>query len=96
MSTTILIMETSSNSLRGFLTRWFLEIKPGVMIGNVSAAVRKEVQDLIAARDDYKGAIIISSAKTEQGFKIWTAGDPERYPTDHDGLILITRKISSS
>ena len=39
----ILLLERVSPSLRGELTRWLLEPKAGVFVGNVSALVREKL-----------------------------------------------------
>jgi len=87
---TVLVMETASAPLRGMLSRWFLELRPGVFVGNVSAAVRAELQKFILEREDRRSAVMIFSAQSEQGFSVWMAGYPKRRPTDYDGLILMT------
>ncbi len=37
---TVLVMDRVAESVRGELTRWFLELKPGVFVGTVNARVR--------------------------------------------------------
>ena len=37
---TVIVLTNCPAGLRGFLTRWLLEISPGVFIGNPSARVR--------------------------------------------------------
>ena len=87
---TVIVMETASESLRGLLSRWFLELRPGVFVGNVSTAVRAEIQKIITEREDKRAAVMIYSAPGEQGFDVWLVGEPQRKPADFDGLILMT------
>ena len=42
---TVVILEAASPGLRGYLTRWMLEIRAGVFVGRVSARVRELVED---------------------------------------------------
>ena len=38
---TVIVMECAPESVRGELTRWFLELKPGVFVGNVNVRIRE-------------------------------------------------------
>jgi CRISPR-associated protein Cas2 len=84
----VLILERVSPSLRGELTRWLIQPKTGVFVGNVTARVR----DLLWQRVDrgLKGgaALLIHPADTEQGFAIRTAGNTRRLIEDFEGLLL--------
>lgn len=40
---TVIVLSACPVGLRGDLTRWFLEIAPGVFVGHVSARVRERV-----------------------------------------------------
>lgn len=86
----VLVLTACPEGLRGYLTRWLLEISPGVFTGKVTARVR----DLMWARvvelaKDGK-AIMVHSTSGEQGlaFKVhrhhWQ-------PTDVDGIQLMLR-----
>lgn len=86
---TVLVMENVSPSLRGECTRWLLEIKAGVFLGTISAAVRERLWALVQERSEGGDCLIAYSANNEQGFcrKIW--GNPRRTIVDFDGLQLI-------
>ena len=86
----VLVTEVASPMLRGTLSRWFLELRPGVFVGNISASVRGEIQKMVSERSDQRAAVMIYLAQTEQGFAVWLSGDPLRTPTDFDGLTLMT------
>ena len=47
---TVIAMDTAPEGVRGELTRWFLELKPGVFVGKVSMRVygdpKRSVVDL--------------------------------------------------
>ena len=85
----ILILERVSPSLRGLLTRWMIQPRVGVFVGNMSALVRDKLWDRTTRRLKGGGAILIYSSNTEQGFAIRTAGDPNRTIQDFEGLLLV-------
>lgn len=88
----VLILEKVPGSLRGELTRWLIEPKTGVFIGNVSTLVREKLWQLVNERLHLRsGAILIWKANTEQGFAIEMRGDTSRKIVDLDGLKLILR-----
>ncbi len=75
---TVLILERVSPSLRGELTRWLLELKAGVFVGQVSAMVRDKLWEL-ACKEARQGAgILVHTMDTEQGFALRFHGAPGR------------------
>ncbi|MFB8029466.1 MULTISPECIES: type I-E CRISPR-associated endoribonuclease Cas2e [unclassified Streptomyces] len=87
---TIIVLTNCSAGLRGFLTRWLLEISAGVFIGNPSARIR----DLLWAEvQQYAGqgrALLAHTTNNEQGFTFLTH-DHAWHPVEHEGLTLICR-----
>jgi len=77
-------------SLRGDITKWLLEINPGVFVGRVSARVRDNLWDRICDATKAGKATMVYSARNEQhlDFKVYNA---EWEPIDFDGLKLILR-----
>ena len=86
---TVLVMENVSPSLRGECTRWLLEIKAGVFLGTISAAVRERLWALVQERPEGGDCLIAYSANNEQGFCMEIWGNPRRTIVDFDGLQLI-------
>ncbi len=90
---TILILENVPASLKGELTRWLLEVKSGVFVGNISARVR----DLLWQKAKEKSAggpcLLIRQSKCEQGYEIDFWSCPSRVPTSWEGLLLMTKPI---
>lgn len=43
----VLVLERVPVSLRGELTRWLLEVRAGVFVGDVSAMVREKLWELV-------------------------------------------------
>jgi CRISPR-associated protein Cas2 len=85
----VFIMERVPVSLRGELTRWMLELKAGVFVGNVSALVRDLLWQKVAESLNGGGAILIHSSDTEQGFDIRYSGETSRRVRDFEGLLLL-------
>ena len=81
-------------SLRGDLTKWLLEINPGVFVGRVSARVRGNLWGRVCDSIKTGKATMVYSARNEQGldFKVHNA---EWEPIDFDGLKLMLRPSSA-
>ena len=77
-------------SLRGDLTKWLLEINPGVFVGRVSARVRDNLWIRICDVIKSGKATMVYTAQNEQhmNFKVHNA---EWEPIDFDGLKLLLR-----
>ncbi len=89
----VMILENVPTSLRGELTRWLIEPKPGVFVGHVSALVRERLwEKCIKQRNGQGGLIQIWSTNTEQRFDIRTWGETDRVPVNVEGIWLIGRK----
>ncbi|MBW3084718.1 hypothetical protein KEM60_00907 [Austwickia sp. TVS 96-490-7B] len=86
----VVVLTACPAGLRGYLTRWLLEISPGIFVGHVTSRVRDllwmQVVDL--AKDGR--ALMVHSVRGEQrlAFRVhrhdWT-------PTDFDGIELMMR-----
>ncbi|WP_327178871.1 type I-E CRISPR-associated endoribonuclease Cas2e [Streptomyces sp. NBC_01335] len=96
MSSMIVITATAvPDHLRGALTRWLLEVTPELYVGTVSAKVRDELWDAVAASTHDGIAVLAHPADNEQGFQLRTAGTRRREPVDFDGLTLIAFRRES-
>lgn len=89
----VLVTTAVSNGLRGELSRWLLEIGPGVFVGHLSRRVRAEVWDLVTSNVGHGRAILVYSSRNEQRLSFATCGDSWE-PVDHDGVRLIRRSSS--
>lgn len=85
----VLILERVSPSMRGELTRWMLELHPGVFVGTLSALVRDRLWSNVTNRLRDGAAILVYSAPGEQGFAIRTFGVGSRVVEDFEGLLLV-------
>ncbi len=87
---TVIIMETAPEKLRGELTRWLIEAKPGVFIGNLSALVRDKLWKKVCTSVPSVSALLIyTTTGNEQGYQIKMNGDPRRQIVEMEGLQLI-------
>ncbi|MFC1417755.1 type I-E CRISPR-associated endoribonuclease Cas2e [Streptacidiphilus cavernicola] len=90
MASMVVIATTAvPDHLRGALSRWTLEVTPGIFVGTVSARVRDQLWEATSAVVGDGAALLVHPAANEQGFTLRTAGTRRRHPTDYDGLTLI-------
>lgn len=89
-----MIFESVPTSLRGELTRWFVEPKTGVFVGRVSAQVRDLVWEMACDKIKTGGALMLHSSNTEQGYAIKTHGDTSNELTSWEGLWLFRKPLS--
>ena len=87
----VFVMERVPASLRGELTRWMLEARAGVFIGDVTAMVRDKLWEKACAAAKGGSVLLVHSADTEQGFAIRSYGEPDRTLVDYEGLLLFRR-----
>ncbi|WP_285726864.1 type I-E CRISPR-associated endoribonuclease Cas2e [Psychromicrobium xiongbiense] len=86
----VLVLSACPAGLRGYLTRWLLELSAGVFVGRVSKRVRELMWEKAVSMVGNGRAIMVYSARNEQGleFKVhghhWT-------PIDFDGITLLLR-----
>lgn len=86
----VMILESVPPSVRGELTRWFLEPHAGVFVGKCSAVVRDRLWGVVRERLRGGGATLIHSADTEQGYRIEFSGKNRRSVRDFEGLLLVS------
>ena len=86
----VLVLSAVPDGLRGHVTRWLLQISPGVFVGNLSARVRERLWQIVAETMGTGRAIMVFRARNEQGLSFLTWGDPW-LPTDFEGLTLMVR-----
>mgnify|MGYP000864007237 CR=1 FL=1 len=85
----VMILENVTTGMRGELTRWLIEPKSGVFVGDVSARVRDLLWDKCRNKKGEGGVIQIWSTNTEQKFKIRMEGETKRQLVELEGLQLI-------
>lgn len=87
---TVIVLSNCPAGLRGFLTRWLLEISPGVFLGSVSARVRHILWEEVRQYRGKGRALLAYQTNNEQGFAFATH-EHAWQPTDHEGLTLLRR-----
>ncbi|MFD7753259.1 type I-E CRISPR-associated endoribonuclease Cas2e [Streptomyces sp. NPDC059757] len=87
---TVIVLTNCPVGLRGFLTRWLLEISTGVFIGNPSARIRDVLWDEVQLYAGQGRALLAHTTNNEQGFTFRTH-EHSWLPIDHEGLTLIRR-----
>lgn len=87
----VIVMENASEKLRGELTKWLLEVKPGILVGKTSALVREKLWEKVENDENKTGALLIYNSDNEQGFAIKMVGILRRSVIDLDGIQLIKR-----
>ncbi len=87
---TVIVLTNCPAGLRGLLTRWLLEISPGVYLGNPSARIRDMLWQEVQQHTGQGRALLAHTTNTEQGFTFRTH-DHKWQPTDYEGLTLIRR-----
>ncbi|OYO17767.1 type I-E CRISPR-associated endoribonuclease Cas2 [Enemella evansiae] len=90
----VLVLTAVPVGLRGFITRWLLEISPGVFVGRVTVRVREALWSRVVEMCNNGRAIMVFSADNEQrlDFRVhrhdWEV-------VDLDGVSLIRRPHDS-
>ncbi|MFC6081329.1 type I-E CRISPR-associated endoribonuclease Cas2e [Sphaerisporangium aureirubrum] len=87
---TIIVLTNCPSGLRGFLTRWLMEISPGVFIGSPSTRIREALWTEVQQYANTGRALMAHTTNNEQGFTFATH-DHKWHPLDHEGLTLIHR-----
>ncbi len=91
----VLVLTACPPGLRGYLTRWLLEISAGVFVGHVSKRVRDLVWDRTVSMVRTGRAIMVVSARNEQRLEFTVHGHHWQ-PVDLDGITLMLRPPTSA
>lgn len=86
---TVIVIECASDKLRGTLTKWLMEVKPGVLVGNPNNLIRQKLWEKVQGSDVDINALMLYSDNTEQGYTICSLGCPTRRIVNFDGSSLI-------
>ncbi len=87
----VLVLIAAPPGLRGHVTRWLVELAPGVFAGSLSTRVRERLWSTLEERVGDGQAVLVFRARNEQGWAVLTAGHDRWWPIDLDGLILVER-----
>jgi len=86
---TVIILERVPIGVRGELTRWMLEIHPGVFVGTLSARVRDLLWDQVCQHMRDGAGFLVYQTNTEQGFALRSCGPTNRQLIQVEGLFLV-------
>ncbi|SHJ14713.1 CRISPR-associated protein Cas2 [Actinomyces denticolens] len=84
----VLVLTAAPAQLRGSLTRWLMEVSPGVFVGHLAARVREQLWDLVRAYIGDGRALLIWSTRSEQHFSVASLGH-DREPVDIEGCLVM-------
>ena len=87
----VLSLENFPEKIRGECTKYLMEIKYGLYVGNVSSLVKELLWETIK-KNNVGEAVMLCSTNNEQGLSIETIGNPSRFVQDFDGIKLFTYK----
>lgn len=86
----VVVLTAVPAGLRGHLTRWLLEISPGVFVGRASRRVRDQMWERVVELSKDGRAVMIESSRNEQRLD-FRVHRHDWEPADFDGLNLIRR-----
>ncbi len=86
----VLVLTACPAGLRGHVTRWLLEISPGVFVGKLSQRTRDRLWQQVVENSSGGRAIMVFNQRGEQGlgFKVHRC---DWQPIDLDGVQLVLR-----
>jgi CRISPR-associated protein Cas2 len=86
----VIVTEAVPDRLRGFLSRWLLEVRAGVFIADYSSRVREMLIGVIKDNCGDGNAVVAWSTNNESGFDFETYGENRRVPSVMDGFKLVS------
>lgn len=91
----VLVLTASPAGLRGDLTKWLLEISPGVFVGNVNARIREKLWERVVSMVREGRALLVYSSNDEQKLE-FKVHEHDWAPVNLDGATVIRRPVSPS
>lgn len=89
-----LVLTACPAGLRGDVTKWLMEISPGVFVGDPPARVRDLLWIRVVETCREGRAILVHSAQNEQGFE-YRVHNHDWHLVDSDGLTLMLRPAAA-
>ncbi|MCG7429219.1 type I-E CRISPR-associated endoribonuclease Cas2e [Dermacoccus nishinomiyaensis] len=86
----VIVLTACPAGLRGHLTRWLLEISPGVFVGKVTSRLRDELWKQVLEECRSGKAFLVEPAQNEQGCRFRTHRH-DWEPVDLDGVHFMLR-----
>lgn len=88
----IMILEKVPPGVRGELSRWLIQVHPGIYIGHVSARVRDKLWEKCVEKRRAGRIFQAWSTNNEQHFSMRMEGDDDRKIVDWEGIQLVMEK----
>jgi CRISPR-associated protein Cas2 len=85
----VIILKKAPARLRGELTRWLLEPRPGVFVGHVNALVRDRLWQKCCEKNPEGGVLQMWNTNNEQHFDLRMFGEVGCTVIDLDGVKLV-------
>lgn len=87
----VVVLTSCPEKLRGYLTRWLMEVSAGVYVGNASRRVREALWERTCELAGQGRAFMaFTTREREQGFEVLTHNH-HWVPEDVEGLTLMRR-----
>lgn len=85
----VMVLERVPTSARGELTRWMLELRAGVFVGDTSAMVRDHLWEMVCSKMKDGAGLLAYNSDTEQGFAFRYNGETSKVIENFEGLNLV-------
>lgn len=92
----VIVTEAVPDRLRGYLSRWLLEVRAGVYLGSYSVRVRERLWKVVCDERGDGNAVLAWTSRHESGFEFKTVGRHARQPVDGDGIQLVAYRPPDS
>lgn len=86
----VIVLTNCPEGLRGHLTLWLMEVKPGTFVGRVTARVREVLWARVVELCKDGDAVMVLPADNEQGMTV-TSHNHRWTPIDRDGITSLSR-----
>ncbi|MFP4258601.1 MAG: type I-E CRISPR-associated endoribonuclease Cas2e [Desulfovermiculus sp.] len=86
----VIVVENVPPRLRGRLAVWLLEVRAGVYVGDYSVKVRDMIWQNVEEGLGEGNAVMVWTARNENGFDFRTLGENRRIPCEMDGIKLVS------
>ena len=86
----VIVTEAIPERLRGYLSRWMLEVRAGVFLADYSPRVRDMLVATMERNLEDGNTVVAWSTNNESGFDFETYGPNRRIPIVLDGLKLVS------
>ena len=85
-----IVTEAVPDRLRGYLSRWLLQVRAGVFVGDYSQRVRQMLMETIQENVATGNVVVAWTTNNESGFDFETLGSNRRIPIELDGMKLVS------